>query len=69
MEQWLKLSNVVNNIQYNRYQTNFLTLDIKTVNQKSQKRKQNKEEERQVLGLDFGDMPEKCLKRRIFRYI
>ena len=68
MEQWLKLRNVVNSIQYDT-KTNFLTLDIKALNQKSQKRKQNKEEERQVLGLGFGDMAEKCLKRRIFRYI
>ena len=53
------LSNVLNCIQYNRHPKNFYTLDIKAVNQKSQKKRHNKEEETQMLEFDFSDMPEK----------
>ena len=47
------MSNVVNYIQYNRHPKNFHSLDIKAVNQKSHKRKHNKEEERQMFELRF----------------
>ena len=59
MEQWSILSNVVNYIQYNRHVKNFHNLNIKAVNQKYHKRRPNTKEERQMLELDFGDMPEK----------
>ena len=50
---------MVNYIKYDRYPKNIYNLDIKTIDQKSHKKTYNKEEERQVLDLDFGDMPEK----------
>ena len=59
MEQWSILSNVVNYIQYDRHQKNFYNLNIRTVNKEKHKRKSNPEEERVMLELDFGDMPEK----------
>ena len=59
MEQWLILSNVVNYVQYNRHPKNFYNLDIKAVDQKRHKKTYNKEKERQILELDFGDTPEK----------
>ena len=59
MEQWSILSNMINYIQYNRHSRNFYNLDIKTMGQKSHKKMYNKEEERQVLELDFGNAPEK----------
>ena len=62
MEQWSVLSNMINYTQYDRHHKNFYTLDITTIDQKSHKKIYNKEEERQVLDLDFGNMPEK-LKR------
>ena len=57
MEQWSILSNVVNFIQYNP--KNSHNLDIKAVNQRNHKRRPNTKEERQMLELDFGDMPDK----------
>ena len=59
MEQWSILNNIINYIQYNRYQKNFHNLNIKAVNQASHRRKPNIEVERQILELDFGDMLEK----------
>ena len=60
MEQWSILSNVVNYIQYDRHPKNFYNLNIRAVNKEKHKRKLNiEEEERQMLELDFGDMPEK----------
>ena len=54
--------------QYDRHPKNFYNLDIKTIDQKGHKEIYNKEEERQVLELDFGDITRK-VKRRIFRYV
>ena len=59
MEQWSILSNVVNYIQYDRHPKNFHNVDIKAVNQRNHKKRPNTKEERQILELDFGDMPEK----------
>ena len=60
MEQWSVLSNVVNYIQYDRHPKNFYNLNIRAVNKEKYKRKSNIEEvKRQMLELDFGDMPEK----------
>ena len=59
MEQWSILHDVVNYIQYDRHPKNFHNLDIKAVNKRSHKKRHNKEEERQMLELDFGNTPEK----------
>ena len=60
MEQWSILSHVVNYVQYNRHPRNFYDLDIKTVDQKSHTKTcgKSKEEERQILALDFCNTPE-----------
>ena len=49
MEQWSILSNIVNYIQYDRHSKNFYGLNIKTID--------HKEEDRQILELDFGEPP------------
>ena len=59
MEQWSILSNVGNYVQYNRHPKNFYNLDIRAVDKKRHKNIYNKEEERQILQLNFGDTPEK----------
>ena len=59
MEQWSILSKVVNFVQYDRYPKNFYNLNIRAINKENYERKPNTEEERQMLELDFGDMPEK----------
>ena len=59
MEQLSTLSNMVNYIQYNRHPKNFYNLDIRAVNKEKHKRKSNLEEEREMLELDFGDIPQK----------
>ena len=59
MEQWLILSNVVNYVQYDRYPKDFIDLDVKATDPKGCKTIFSKEEERQMLELDFGDTPEK----------
>ena len=59
MEEWSILSNAVNYAQYNRHPKHFYDLDIKAVDMKRHKKRHYKEEERQMLELDFGDTPEK----------
>ena len=59
MEQWSKLNNMVRYIQYDRHPKNFYNLNIRAVNKEKHKRKSITEKERQMLELDFGDMPEK----------
>ena len=59
MEQRSKLSDVINNVLYDRHPKNFYDLDIKTVAQKSYKKIYDTEEERQILQLNFGNTPEK----------
>ena len=59
VEQWSILSNVVNYIQYDRYPKNFHNLNIRAVNKEKNKRKSFTEKDRQMLELNFGDMPEK----------
>ena len=58
MQQWLILSNTVKIVQYDRHPKFFYDLDIYAVNLKSHKKIYNKEEERQMLELDFHDTPE-----------
>ena len=62
------MSNGINYIQYDRHPKNFYNLDIITIEQKSQKKIYNKEEERQVLNLDFGNMPEKFKREYLNMY-
>ena len=59
MEQRSILSNVINYTQYNRHPKNFYNLDFRGVDSKHYKKICNKEEERQILELDFGDTLEK----------
>ena len=59
MEQWSILIIVVNYIQYDKHPKSFYNLNIKAVNKRKHKRRSNKEEERQMLELDFGDTQEK----------
>ena len=68
MEQWSILNNIVNYIQYDRHPKNFYNLDIRAIDQKNYKKINNKEGERQIVELDFGNTPEK-IKRRIFRCV
>ena len=59
MEQWSVLSNVINYIQYNRNPRDYFKLDIKELEQKNQKKLYDKlkEEDRQYIELDFGNIP------------
>ena len=68
MEQWSILCNVVNNIQHDRHPKNFYSLNIRAVNKEKHKRKSNQEEERQMLELDFGDIPEKVKEKDLDIY-
>ena len=53
MQQWSILSNTLNYGQYDRYPQNYHSLGVSTVN-KSRKNDCTKEEERDILELDFG---------------
>ena len=65
MEQWSILSNVVNYTQHDRHPRNFQSLNVSVVNKEKCKRNLKiKEEERDVIELDFGDTTEK-LKENI----
>ena len=57
MEQWSILSNTLNYIQHDRYPKNYHSLGIGAVN-KCGKNPCTKEEERDILELDFGQMPD-----------
>ena len=54
-------SNVINYIH-------FYNLDVKTIDKKSHKKIYNKEEERQVLELEFSDAPEKLKEEYLDMY-
>ena len=58
MEQWSILSNMVNYIQYNRHPQKFYNLNIRAVNKKKYKKIMYRRRGRQMLELDFADMPE-----------
>ena len=57
MEQWSILSNTLNYIQYVQHPKNYHSLSISTVN-KCRKNPYTKEEERDMLELDFGHTPD-----------
>ena len=61
MEQWLIFSSVVNYVQYERNPKNFYDLDIKAKDQKNHRKIYDsfKDEDRQVLELDFGNISDK----------
>ena len=61
MEQWSILSNVVNYVQYDRNPREVYDLDIKAIDQKNCRKIYDrlKEEDRQVVEIDFGDTPDK----------
>ena len=60
MEQWSILSNVINCVQHDRHPKKDYNLNIRAVNkEKCKKVSCMKDEERQMLELDFGDTPEK----------
>ena len=60
MEQWSILSNVVKYVQYDRHPTDFYDLDIKTLDQEGHRKIYDKfkEDDREILELDFGNTPE-----------
>ena len=60
IEQWSILSNVVNYVQYDRKPRDFYDLDIKALDQKNHRKIYDrlKEEDRQVIEIDFGDTPD-----------
>ena len=55
MEKWSILSNVANYIQYDRHLKNFYMLVIRAADEKSHNKLCNKEDQRQILELDFGN--------------
>ena len=57
MEQWSILSNTLNYIQYDRHPKNYHSLGISAVN-KCGRNACTKEEERDMLELDFGQTPD-----------
>ena len=61
MEQWLILSNVVNYVQYDRNPKVLYDLDVKAIDQGNHRKicDRLKEEDRQILELDFGNNPDK----------
>ena len=60
MEQWSVLGTVVKYIQYDKCPKNFHNLNISAVNKERSKRNSNiEEEERHMLDLHFGDIPQK----------
>ena len=61
MEQWSILSNIVNYVQYDRNPKLFYELNVKTLDQKNHRKMYNKlkDDDRQVLGVDFGNNPDK----------
>ena len=58
MEQWSILSNIVNYIQYDTHPKNYHGFSVSAVN-KRRKTPYINEEERDMLELDFGHMPDK----------
>ena len=61
MEQWSTPSYVVNYVQYDRNPRDFYNLNVREIDQKYHREIYDrlKEEDRQVIVLDFGDTPDK----------
>ena len=60
MQQWSILSNVVHYVQYDRNPKIFYDLDVKAIDQKYHRKMHDrlKDEERQILELDFCKNPD-----------
>ena len=58
MEQWSILSNILTYIQYDKHPKNYHSLSVGTIN-KCRRTPYIKEEEREMLELDFGHTPDK----------
>ena len=58
MEQWSVLNNILNYIQYDKHSKNYHSLNVSAIN-KCRKTPYIKEEEIDMLELDFGNMPDK----------
>ena len=61
MQQWSIVSNIVNYVQYDRNPWDFYNLDVKAIDQEKHKKicDRLKEEDRQVIEIDFSDIPDK----------
>ena len=61
MEQWSTISNTVNFVQYDRNPRDFYCLEVKAIEQKNHRKIYDrlKEEDRQVVELDFGNTLDK----------
>ena len=69
MEQWLIHSNLVNCVQYDRNPKNIYDLEIKVINQNYRKIFDRvKDDDRQVLELDFGNNPDKLKRQHLDMY-
>ena len=70
MEQWSILSNIVNYVQYNRNPRDYYSLEVKALEQKNHRNIYDrlKEEDRQVIELDFGDTPDKLKGEYLDKY-
>ena len=58
MEQWSILSNTLNYIQYERHPKNYHNLSISAINKYRKALCTKEEEEKDMLELDFGQMPD-----------
>ena len=70
MEQWSILVNIVNYVQYDRNPKNFYDLDVKAIGQKNHRKIYDrlKEEDRQLLELDFGNNSHKLQREYLDMY-
>ena len=69
MEQWSILSNVLNYIQYDKHPKNYHSLSISTVTEEKYRRNSYiKEEERDMLELDFGHTPDRLKEEHLDVY-
>ena len=70
MEQWSILSNVVNYIQYDRNSKDYYNLEVKALEQKNHRKIYGglKEEDIQVIELDFCDTPDKLKEEYLDMY-
>ena len=60
MQQWSILSNIFKYVQYDRNPKKFYELNVKAIDQKNYRKMYDKlkDEDRQVLDMDFGDNPD-----------
>ena len=70
MEQWSILNNIVNYVQYDRNPQDFYNLFIRAINKKNHTKiyARLKEEDRQVIELDFSDTLDKLKGEYFYMY-